>query len=98
MFIGAFRGIDETNNPALFFDHISGIIIIAIIMAGVSVAALVVFIVHVINNKSLPDNERIVWVLVFFFAGMIGFPIYWFMRGIKYDPSATHQGFRRNTR
>lgn len=57
-------------------------------MAVITLAALILFIIHVIHNKSLPDNERIVWVLVFVFAGMIGFPIYWFMRAIKYHPQA----------
>jgi len=79
---------DINNNPEYFpFADMAGFIVLIIITSLINLAALILFIIHAINNKSLPDTERIIWVLVFVFAGMIGFPIYWFMKGIKYDPS-----------
>jgi len=41
---------------------------------------LIFYIIHAINNKAIDSNERIIWILIFIFAGMIGFPVYWFMR------------------
>jgi len=41
---------------------------------------LVFFIIHMINNKKLDSTERLVWILVFLFAGVIGYPVYWYLR------------------
>ncbi|MBI2729795.1 MAG: hypothetical protein HYX40_03430 [Sphingobacteriales bacterium] len=56
------------------------LVIVAIITAVLKLAALIYFIVHMINNKLVQGGERVIWVLVFIFTGGIGFPIYWYMR------------------
>jgi hypothetical protein len=45
-----------------------------------SAGLLIYFIIHVINNKTIDSTERIIRILVFIFAGMVGFPVYWYMR------------------
>jgi membrane protein DedA with SNARE-associated domain len=99
MFVNAFEELEryEPGSPNLPFKNFGTIMITGILMAVITFAALIIFIIHVINNKSLPDNERIIWVLVFIFAGMIGIPIYWFMRGIKYDPNNYQDPLRKFT-
>ena len=48
------------------------------------------YIIQVVNNQALDSTERIIWILVFIFAGMIGYPVYWYMRIWKvYPPSGT---------
>ncbi len=101
IFVDLFHHMDEMNeHPEQFFpfDDMGTILIMGIILALVSLAAMVLFIMHVFNNKDLPENERIIWVLVFVFAGMIGFPVYWFARGIKYDPPAPQSSLSKTTR
>jgi hypothetical protein len=51
-----------------------------------SFALLIYYIIHAVNNTNISSNERIVWILVFIFAGVIGFPIYWYMRIWKEKP------------
>jgi|SRR5688572_4415073 len=52
-----------------------------IIFCGVtSLGLLIFYIMHAITNKTIDTTERIVWILVFIFMGIISFPIYWFMR------------------
>jgi hypothetical protein len=28
----------------------------------------------------MDGTERVIWILVFLFAGLVGYPIYWYMR------------------
>jgi hypothetical protein len=56
------------------------------ILSLTSLALLVFYIVHVVNNSVITGNERIVWILLFVFAGMIAFPVYFFMRVWKDVP------------
>ena len=91
MFIDLFQNIDSIeNNPEDFisFSQFGTMFALIILMSLVSLAALILFIIHVVKNKSLPETEKIIWVLVFVFAGVIGFPLYWFMRGIKYNEAS----------
>ena len=54
---------------------------IPIIMVSLlSIGLLIFYIVHAISNKKLENLERLVWVLLFVFFGIIAFPIYWLMR------------------
>ena len=49
-------------------------------MAILSIGLLIFFIMHLIRHKAMESTERIIWVLVFLFAGIVGYPIYWYMR------------------
>ena len=50
-----------------------------------SIGLLIFYIIHLVNNKIINSNERILWILLFIFAGLISFPIYFFMRVWKDD-------------
>lgn len=81
LFITAFRGSHDPNIfPEIMLEHIGGIIAVALLMVVTKLGMLIYFIVHAVNNKAIDSTERIVWILVFIFAGMIGFPVYWYMR------------------
>jgi len=71
------------DDPFAIFSRFGAIFIALICFALFALADLIFFLIHAINNKALKDNERIIWVLVFVFAGMIGYPIYWYMRIYK---------------
>lgn len=60
--------------------NMAGWIIAIVVMSLVSLAVLVYFIVQVFNNPAIKTEERLIWLLVFLFAGMICFPIYWYLK------------------
>ena len=62
------------------FATMTPLIITGILTGVLSLGLLVFFIIHMINNKKLDSTERLVWILVFLFAGVIGYPVYWYMR------------------
>jgi len=39
----------------------------------------VYYIIHAIKNESLESNMKAMWAVLFFFAGMIAQPIYWYL-------------------
>ena len=54
--------------------------ILGVIMGILSLGLLVFFIMHLVRSKTMEGIERVIWVLVFLFAGLVGYPIYWYMR------------------
>lgn len=41
---------------------------------------MIYYLVQIVNNKALPDGERIVWIIVIVIFNIVAFPIYWIMR------------------
>jgi len=74
--------------PPGFVGNMILIVIFALLMGITSLGCLIYYIIHCINNKYIEGNERIAWILVFVFAGIVGYPIYWYMRIWK-DPVVT---------
>ena len=71
------RNPDEEE---IIFPYLFNIILFAIILGIISLGVLVYFIIHAVNNKAIDSTERLVWILIFIFTGMVGYPIYWYMR------------------
>jgi tellurite resistance protein TehA-like permease len=71
---------EEDVMAQMMMEHIGGIVAIGLLMGIAHLALLIYFIIHAVNNKRTEGTERIVWILIFIFAGMVGFPIYWYMR------------------
>jgi len=74
------RWQDYEPDPYSVFETIRPIFIVGLFTGLVSLGLLVFFIIHMINNKKIDTSERIIWILVFLFAGIVGYPIYWYMR------------------
>jgi len=70
----------QNLSPDFFFTNFFGIIVFAMLSGLLSLGLMIYYIVHAINNKTIDSNERLIWILIFIFAGMIGFPVYWYMR------------------
>jgi len=67
-------------DPADIFAGIISFIGPVILCGITSLGLLVFYIMHSISNKSIDTTERVVWILVFIFVGVIAFPVYWIMR------------------
>ncbi|MEP7277147.1 MAG: hypothetical protein ABI813_00770 [Bacteroidota bacterium] len=70
----------EAFESQVFLQHIGWIIGTALLMGITSLAMKIYFIIHAVNNKVLDSTERLVWILIFIFAGTVGYPVYWYMR------------------
>ena len=62
------------------FANMAGMIITMVLLGLLSLGVMVYFIVHAINNQLINRDERLIWILVFIFVGMVTFPIYWYLR------------------
>lgn len=64
-------------------DILNGIlqfIIPIIFTALLSMALMVFYIIHAAKNPALDTTEKLVWILLFFFVGIISFVVYWILR------------------
>lgn len=66
--------------PEIFFTHMLGFLLSALILGLLHLGLMIYFIINVLNNKQVKTEERIVWILLFIFVNTIAFPIYWGMR------------------
>ena len=71
---------EEDQLPQLILERIGWVIGVAMLMGFISLGLKIYFIIHAVNNTAIDSTERLVWILVFIFAGMIGYPVYWYMR------------------
>jgi len=72
--------VGDNNFPLHLVGNFGMLFLTIGLMALLNLGLLVYYIIHTVNNKNIESSERIVWILIFVFAGMIGFPIYWYMR------------------
>lgn len=61
-------------------DMFSSGFALMILMVIATVTLLIIFIIHVSKNKTISDGERIMWIILFFVAGTLAFPVYFFVR------------------
>jgi hypothetical protein len=80
LFPQVFEWANDEPDPHTVFTTFSPIFFTGLITALVSLALLVIFIVHLVKNPKLEPGERLVWILIFLFVGMIGYPLYWYLR------------------
>ncbi|MEO1053074.1 MAG: hypothetical protein AAFX87_20740 [Bacteroidota bacterium] len=85
LFFSTFYAFDDQQqiddiSPTIVQTGIMSYVLAILMIAGLSIFHLVYFLIHVVNNKMVDSNERLIWILVFLLAGTIGFPVYWYMR------------------
>lgn len=74
------RQNNPDSMPPYFIKNILWMMMLVGLSMLISVGLMIYYIIHVVNNKSIDSNERIVWILVFIFINIIGYPVYWYMR------------------
>ena len=65
--------------PIAFMGSFFALFGLHVLAMLVTLAQLVVFILLLVRNPLLRDNERILWLLAVLLAGPIGAPLYWYM-------------------
>jgi hypothetical protein len=66
--------------PEVILSAVFSFIFPIIMLSLLSLGLFIFYIVHVAMNKSFDTSERIIWILLFLFVGIMVFPVYWFMR------------------
>ncbi len=80
VFGGSFMPAEEalaSDEPVVLLMPLGGIIIGAIILMVMSLAVVVYYLVHVINNKRLDASQRLAWAIVVLIGGTLGCMVYW---------------------
>jgi len=73
----------ETPEAADILAGVFSFLVPIIFLSILSLALLIFYIVHAVSNKTIEPIERLMWILLFIFFGIIAFPIYWVMRVYK---------------
>jgi hypothetical protein len=82
-FLQMFMNMDDPAKmakPELFVTQFIGMFALLFLMGIVTLGLLIYFIIHINNNKKLDSNEKLIWILIIIFVGMIGKPVYWYMK------------------
>jgi hypothetical protein len=70
---GASDAVAFEENFASFFGMLMLIMVF-------NIGLLIFYIVHVVQNKALTSDERLMWILLFIFISFISFGIYWALK------------------
>lgn len=80
-FLTIFHNMQEPDVfPPMLVEHMLQIVGVAVFIGICTLALKIYFIIHAVNHTAIDSSERVVWILVFIFAGMIGYPVYWYLR------------------
>lgn len=80
---GAGRSLDPMFGGAFF-----AIFVIHFFTIILSLALTIFYIIHAVKNTQIDSNMRIVWIVLFFFGGIIAEPIYWYLEIWREKPVA----------
>jgi ABC-type multidrug transport system permease subunit len=82
LFFSAFLNLNRRGAPdaVALSNNIGSMLIITVILTFLSLGLMIYYIVHAVNNKSISNDERLIWILLFIFLSHITFIIYWVMR------------------
>lgn len=67
----------DSEDPVVLLMPLGGIVIGSILVAVSSLAVVVYYFVHLINNKRLDASQRLAWASVVLIGGSIGCMVYW---------------------
>jgi uncharacterized membrane protein len=61
-------------------DNFASFFSMLLFMMAFNIGLLIFYIVHVVKNKALTSDERLMWILLFIFISFISFGIYWALK------------------
>lgn len=70
-------------NPNQFMMDFLPLFMLIVFLSLLTMGLMIFYIIHAVNNKTLVGNERLTWILLFVFVGLIAFPIYWYTKILK---------------
>ena len=64
-------------------------IVLAVVTTIVSIALMVIYILHANRNRSVPESSRLLWTMLFIFVGAIAMPVYYVLHVHPWASDAT---------
>lgn len=83
------RGLNADTNEE-FLEGVLQFMVPSMILSFASLGLLIFYLVHLIKNNSLNTTERLIWILIMIFGGLLGFPVYWYLQVWKTPKTTTH--------
>jgi hypothetical protein len=71
---------DGAPDAVAFGENIASFFGILLFFMVLNIGLLIFYIVHVVKNKALTSDERLMWILLFIFISFISFGIYWALK------------------
>lgn len=71
---------EHPTMPISIIADVFWMLIIVLTVGIISFGLLVYYILHVLNNIEIDNNEKIVWIIAFLLGNILIFPVYWYMR------------------
>lgn len=82
------RQFVETYNSAERFAHMFGFLLGGtLVTVLITLTLLVLFLRDAASSPRVPDNQRVIWYLALFCAGIVAFPMYWWLN-VRGDDAA----------
>jgi formate/nitrite transporter FocA (FNT family) len=81
LFLGIFNSAQNQTEPDVNFFIGNFIFMFLLIFIAVIAAlgTMIYYIIHITNNTTFDSNQRLMWILILVFAGLIGNAVYWYM-------------------
>jgi hypothetical protein len=81
VFATSFSQTTQKDGPPVFvLQGWNELLVTLAIFIALTLGLLIYYINHAISNQKIDGPDRIVWVLIFLFAGIVGYPVYWYMK------------------
>lgn len=68
------------SSPPLFGSWFAVLFVFHMLTIFLSLGLTVFYSIHAAKNEALKSELKIVWVVLFIFAGIVTFPIYWYLQ------------------
>ncbi len=103
-FFGIFFGsilvntdVNDNVMPIYFMSSFALVFLIGGLLAVVSLALMIYYIIHASQNPKLDSNDRMLWIIVMIFAHQIGYIIYWYLKIWKEEDLDETQMIEKNS-
>ena len=72
------RVLDSPSfDPSVIPQEFASLIVMGVITTLLSIALMVIYILHVNKNESIDENARFMWTLLFILLGAVTMPVYY---------------------
>lgn len=76
-------GEPNPDEIMMLFTHMGKFFVPLMLAAFTGIVALIVYIIHIAQDKTASSGDRVLWILLMVFFGQMVFPIYFFVRIMK---------------
>ena len=76
-----------SNGPPVMFFVMMGVFAFGLLL---NLGVMALYVINAFNNPRIPQDQKVLWLIVIFMGGLVATPIYWYLFIWK-DATATTQ-------